>query len=478
MSNAPYSVSINPTAAGLGLPEPTPQRPAGVGSNADTVRQQTIDWTAYRDASHVTTEELKLVTQYDQMTNQPARDNVLAQRGEPLAGTLMQLLLNLSHVPTLQYLVTMVADIMEYAGKQHVEVFRRSAKDSGKQPWAPFLALIERDGLQDVYVKYQACRILTWLTEAGEVLPEREFRALAVWLRDAIRSTDLDLRLAALSALQALLARVSARTLFYGNDYRSVESLKLALRDTEAGFQVQYQAVFCLWLLSFESALATRIGNIDEGAVTEICSALKNTNKEKVVRVCLAALRNLTDKPAEAQAKHKAAEQMVVQKLLPVVENIVSANRYADDPEAMADAEFLFEKLTDCFEHMSTFDEYRNEVMAGTLNWSPVHRSERFWRDCVLRFNENNHELLRRLAHILHHSEDSAVLAVAAHDVGQYVRFYPRGKSNIEKLDAKSKIMELMMADDQELKFEALIAVQKMMTSNWEFLGEKAAGAR
>ena len=31
------------------------------------------------------------------------------------------------------------------------------------------------------------------------------------------------------------------------------------------------------------------------------------------------------------------------------------------------------------FIHASTFDEYAAEVRSGRLEWSPVHKSEKFW---------------------------------------------------------------------------------------------------
>lgn len=41
------------------------------------------------------------------------------------------------------------------------------------------------------------------------------------------------------------------------------------------------------------------------------------------------------------------------------------------------------------------FDEYCTEVRSGRLHWSPVHKSEKFWRENTQRFNEKGFELIK-----------------------------------------------------------------------------------
>ena len=62
----------------------------------------------------------------------------------------------------------------------------------------------------------------------------------------------------------------------------------------------------------------------------------------------------------------------------------------------------------------------------------------------------------------------SQMVAVAAHDVGEYIRIYPRGKKAIDSLGAKTAIMRHMVeSDDASVRYEALVAIQKIMTHNW-----------
>lgn len=69
-----------------------------------------------------------------------------------------------------------------------------------------------------------------------------------------------------------------------------------------------------------------------------------------------------------------------------------------------------------------------------------------FWRENATKLNDGNHQQLkcvsranplvldtnnqryRVLVELLSNSQDPLVLAVASHDIGQYVKHYPRGK--------------------------------------------------
>lgn len=76
------------------------------------------------------------------------------------------------------------------------------------------------------------------------------------------------------------------------------------------------------------------------------------------------------------------------------------------------------------------------------MEWSPTHKSELFWLDNASKLEENDLEILRYsilleiilfynircLARILSESEESIKLAIACHDVGQYIDHVPLGK--------------------------------------------------
>jgi V-type H+-transporting ATPase subunit H len=70
--------------------------------------------------------------------------------------------------------------------------------------------------------------------------------------------------------------------------------------------------------------------------------------------------------------------------------------------------------------------------------------------------------LNRKLARLLSASTNPVVLAVACHDVGQYVKYNAKdGKQYLERMGAKQRVMELMTHEDSDVRYHALSATQK-----------------
>lgn len=90
----------------------------------------------------------------------------------------------------------------------------------------------------------------------------------------------------------------------------------------------------------------------------------------------------------------------------------------------------------------------------------------------------------RVLVRLLNESRDPVVLAVAVHDVGQYVKHCDRGKQCvfpitavaslktypcrvIEDLGAKRRVMELMSHDNPDVRYQAITSVQRLVSHPW-----------
>lgn len=210
-------------------------------------------------------------------------------------------------------------------------------------------------------------------------------------------------------------------------------------------------------------------------AIPILADILSENNKEKVTRMILATFRNLVEKPADEDPEiaRENAITLVQCKVLKNLEILQQSGQKYDDPDIKEDIEFLYQKLQTSIQDLSSFDEYSTEVRSGRLEWSPVHNTEKFWRENAVRLNEKNNELLKILIRLLQASSDPLVLAVAAHDIGEYVRHYPRGKTIIESLGGKELVMQLLSHQDANVRYEALLCVQKLMVQNWEYLGKQ-----
>jgi len=293
------------------------------------------------------------------------------------------------------------------------------------------------------------------------------------WLKDQLKTTGNDFIQSVARCLQMMLRVDEYRIAFVAVD--GVSTL-LNILSSRVNFQIQYQLTFCLWVLTFNPALAEKMNKF--GAIPTLADILNDNVKEKVTRIILAVFRNLIEKPDSPEISCNHAIAMVHSKVLKQL-NILQGHKY-DDPDIVDDIDFLSEKLQSSIQDLSSMDEYSTEVKSGRLEWSPVHKSEKFWHENASHLNENNYELLKILIHLLESSHDPIVLSVAAHDIGEYVRHYPRGKHVLEQLGGKQVVMQHLSHEDTSVRYEALLAVQKLMVHNWEYLGkqlEKETGA-
>jgi len=53
----------------------------------------------------------------------------------------------------------------------------------------------------------------------------------------------------------------------------------------------------------------------------------------------------------------------------------------------------LEEGLKDNIKRLSSFDMYKQEVLLGHLDWSPMHKDPIFWRENINNFEENDFQV-------------------------------------------------------------------------------------
>merc|ERR1719187_2655525 len=194
------------------------------------------------------------------------------------------------------------------------------------------------------------------------------------WLKDQLRMQGNEYIQSVARCLQMLLRIDAYRLAFVQVD--GVSTL-VSVLSGRVNFQVQYQLAFCLWVTSFNSSLATRLNKF--GVIPILADILSDAQKEKVSRIILAVFRNLIEKPEELEIKKENCISMVQCKVLKQLELL--EQRKFEDEDIQADIEFLKEKMEASLQDLSSYDEYVTEVHSGRLEWSPVHRSEKFWRE-------------------------------------------------------------------------------------------------
>lgn len=127
---------------------------------------------------------------------------------------------------------------------------------------------------------------------------------------------------------------------------------------------------------------------------------------------------------------------------------------------------------------ISSYDRYEREIYSHKLTWGPTHTPE-FWKENIKSIEKNCFELMKQYILLLH-SNDEETVAVACYDLGEFVRFYPSGKSYIfiyycyysicKTTGIKTQVMELLSSPNPQIAKQALLSCSKMMINNWEHL--------
>lgn len=451
-----------------------------------------INWDSYvHSGAFITAEEVEVLRNLQE----DGIDNILPDK--TLAAELVRVLMKvLRHITAdsapRQYALTRIEDILsgttdlksvkdspdlESAGSslaksfdpsRHVPLF---TTENGLIDDQPFLRVL-RDG--DSYSQRTAGMALARLLIVNKS-PMEEF---VNWLCEQLANSqknNASMR-AAVLALTILLRRNEARNLF--GQHGGVGYLTKLLKNQGSGANAQllYEITFCLWTLSFSTEVR---GNfMEQGTIPVLCEQVTAAPREKVVRVSLAALRNLYE--GEADTYNTA---IIGCGLLKTLKNM--RERQWADPDVAEDVEAVYKALMENYRELSTFERWAAEVQSKQLKWGLVHQ-EKFWRENAKELEANEFALLKELIELLR-SEDPDVVSVACYDLGEFVRFYPNGKSIVKNLGAKDLVMSKIGAveDDKkdeekrnverdprlaEVQRQALQCMSKIMVNKWEFM--------
>ncbi|KAK2147227.1 hypothetical protein LSH36_563g03027 [Paralvinella palmiformis] len=429
---------------------------------ANEVRANRVNWQSYLQGQMISQEDYLVITKLDNATPE-LRAQLLREKPYQCAKTFVNLMGHISKDQTVQYTLTMIDDILQ-EDKSRVEIFREYSHKNKESVWSPFLNMLNRP---DPFIVNQTSRILAKLAcWSKDFMEGSDLHYYLTWLKDQMRIANNEYLQTVARCLQMMLRIEEYRHAFVKVD--GISTLVTVLAG-KISFQIQYQLTFCLWVMTFNTNLCDKVSKYN--VIPILADILSESVKEKVTRIILATFRNLLEKPSERETSTDNALAMVQCKVLKQLQLL--EGRKFDDSDIEEDIEFLNETLQASVQDLSSFDEYTTELKSGRLEWSPVHKSEKFWRENAVRLNEKNYEMLKILIKLLETNRDPLILSVAAHDIGEYVRHYPRGKHIIEQLGGKQLVMQHLSHEDPNVRYEALLAVQKLMVHNWEYLGKQ-----
>ncbi|KAL2526256.1 V-type proton ATPase subunit H [Abeliophyllum distichum] len=440
--------------------------------STEQVLRSDIPWETYMTTKLITGTGLQLLRRYDKKP-QKQKAQLLDDDGPAYIGVFVSILRDIFKEEAVEYVLALM-DEMLTVNPERARLFHdKSLAD--RDLYEPFLRLLWKDNW---FIQEKSCKILSTIVSArpktqdntianGASISKKEFttnddvlKGLVEWLCTQLKKPTHPSRgiPAAINCLATLLKEPVVRSSFVHADGVKLLVPLISPASTQQSIQLLYETCLCVWLLSYYEPAVEYLAT--SRTLPRLIEVVKGSTKEKVVRVVVLILRNLLHKGT-------FGAQMVDLGLPQLVQNL-KAQAWSDE-DLLEALNQLEGGLKDNIKRLSSFDKYKQEVLLGHLDWSPMHKDPLFWRDNVTCFEENDFKILRVLITILDASTDLRTLAVACFDLSQFIQYHPAGRIIVTDLKAKERVMKLMNHENAEVTKNALLCIQRL------FLGAKYA---
>ncbi|XP_073116256.1 probable V-type proton ATPase subunit H isoform X1 [Elaeis guineensis] len=441
--------------------------------STEQVLKRDIPWETYMTTKLITGTCLQLLRRYDKRS-ESQRAALLDDDGPAYVRVFMNILRDISKEETVEYVLALIEEMLT-ANPKRARLFHDKSL-ANEDTYEPFLRLL---WIGNWFIQEKSCKILSLIVSVRPkiqdgIVPNGRashskskltgindvLRDLVEWLCSQLRNPSHPNRSVpmAINCLATLLREPCMRASFVQADGVKLLIPLISPASTQQSIQLLYETCLCIWLLSYYDAAVDYLATTR--VMPRLVEVVKGSTKEKVVRVIVLTFCNLL-------AKGAFGAQMIDLGLPQIVQSL-KAQAWSD--EDLLDAlNQLEDGLKDNMKRLSSFDKYKQEVLLGHLDWSPMHKDPNFWRENITNFEENDFQILRVLITILDTSNDPTALAVACYDLSQFIQYHPGGRIVISDMKAKERVMKLMNHENAEVTKNALLCVQRL------FLGAKYA---
>ncbi|KAJ0014671.1 hypothetical protein Pint_20983 [Pistacia integerrima] len=434
----------------------------------EQVLRRDIPWETYMTTKLISGTGLQLLRRYDKKS-ESYRAQLLDDDGLSYVRVFVSILRDIFKEETVEYVLALI-DEMLTANPKRARLFHDNSL-ADEDTYEPFLS--------NWFIQEKSCKILALIVSArpksqdgpvsnGEASNSKRksttiddvLKGLVEWLCAQLKNPSHPGRgiPVAVNCLAALLKEPLVRSSFVQADGVKLLTPLISPASTQQSIQLLYETCLCVWLLSFYEPAIEYLATTR--TLPRLIEVVKSSTKEKVVRVVVLTLRNLL--PKGTFAAH------MIDLGLPQIVQSLKAQAWSDE-DLLEALNQLEEGLKDNIKRLSSFDKYKQEVLLGHLDWSPMHKDPLFWRDNINNFEENDFQILRVLITILDTSSDSRALAVACFDLSQFIQHHPAGRIIVTDLKAKERVMKLMNHENAEVTKNSLLCIQRL------FLGAKYA---
>ncbi|XP_022718617.1 V-type proton ATPase subunit H-like isoform X1 [Durio zibethinus] len=439
----------------------------------EQVLKRDIPWETYMTTKLISGTGLQLLRRYDNRAEN-VRAQLLDDDGPAYVRVFVNILRDIFKEETVEYVLALI-DEMLAANPKRARLFHDKSL-SNEDTYEPFLRLLWKGNW---FIQEKSCKILALIVSArpktqdgvvanGKASNSKQkfttiddvLKGLVEWLCTQLKKPSHPSRgiPTAINCLAALLKEPVVRSSFVQVDGVKLLIPLISPASTQQSIQLLYETCLCMWLLSYYEPAVEYLAT--SRALPRLVDVVRSSTKEKVVRVVVLTFRNLL-------SKGTFGAQMVDLGLPQIVQSL-KAQAWSDE-DLLEALNQLEDGLKDNIKKLSSFDKYKQEVLLGHLDWSPMHKDPLFWRDNITCFEENDFRIIRVLITIMDSSNDPRALAVACFDLSQFIQHHPAGRVIVTDLKAKERVMKLMNHESAEVTKNALLCIQRL------FLGAKYA---
>ncbi|MCE3052055.1 hypothetical protein HAX54_051478 [Datura stramonium] len=439
----------------------------------EQVLRRDIPWETYMTTKLITGTGFQLLRRYDKKA-ESYKAQLLDDDGPGYVRVFVTILRDIFKEETVEYVLALI-DEMLTANPKRARLFHDDSL-ADEDTYEPFLRLLWKGNW---FIQEKSCKILSLTVSArskgqngvdanGDASSSKKklttiddvLAGVVEWLCAQLKKPTHPTRSipSTINCLSTLLKEPVVRSSFVRADGVKLLVPLISPASTQQSIQLLYETCLCVWLLSYYEPAIEYLAT--SRALPRLIEVVKGSTKEKVVRVVILTLRNLL-------SKGTFSAQMVDLGVLQIVQSL-KAQAWSD--EDLLDALNQLEQgLKDNIKKLSSFDKYKQEVLLGHLDWSPMHKDPIFWRENINNFEENDFQILRVLITILDTSNDARTLAVACYDLSQFIQCHSAGRIIVNDLKAKERVMKLLNHENAEVTKNALLCIQRL------FLGAKYA---
>ncbi|KAJ1915404.1 H(+)-transporting V1 sector ATPase subunit H [Mycoemilia scoparia] len=228
------------------------------------VFERPISVEGFRNAELINNEEYELLSKY-----KAARSSRNYKIEEPAAfvNILVAMLGRISRVELVLYLLVIIDELLDI-NPDVADAFISKLKQSPSTLYQPFLRCLRKD---DKFLGLKSCKILVGFLRRSPVEEAKKFPYTKTFsfLAESLKSDKTSIQDVSIQLIRSILQVSYSRAKLFEESSNCLHELVVLFKNTEQhpnhfqgsvpASQLQYGAVLCLWLLSFDKTIASKL---------------------------------------------------------------------------------------------------------------------------------------------------------------------------------------------------------------------------